>query len=256
MTVHEAARRGFEREAQAYDRGRPEYPAAAIDYLADQLGLRPGRIVADVGAGTGKLTQALEHTGAELVAVEPVAAMRELLARALPAARVLDATAEGLPLAGGSIDAIVVGQAFHWFDGPRALREFHRVLCPEGRLALVWNRRRYEQPLHAAIEEIIAPYRGATPSHRSGQWRGALEATDLFEPIGERVLPFVHVLSREQLVDRVASTSFIGALDEREQAAVLARVRGIAHSDTVELGYECEVSVFGRLAARRGGSRR
>src|SRR5579859_1913516 len=128
MTVHESAREGFERQADAYERGRPAYPPAAIDWLVAELGLAPGRTVADVGAGTGKLTRALLPSGARVIAIEPVAAMRAVLERglegvpglegvtALGGITALEGTAESLPLADGEADAVVVGQAFHWFD--------------------------------------------------------------------------------------------------------------------------------------------
>ena len=76
----------------------------------------------------------------------------------------LDGTAEDLPLGAGSVDAATVAQAFHWFDGDRALAEIHRVTRPGGRLAVVYNRRPLDHPLQAGIETIVAPHRGDTPS--------------------------------------------------------------------------------------------
>ena len=151
---------GYARSAAAYERGRPGYPPAAVDFLAARLRLGPGRTVVDLAAGTGKLTRPLLATGAQVVAVEPVAEMRA----ALPAgARAVDGTAEAMPLSAGSADAVAVAQAFHWFDGDAALAEIHRVLRPGCSLALVWNRRRMDDPLNQAIEDLLAPYRG----HRS-----------------------------------------------------------------------------------------
>ncbi len=167
MSIHDEARRGFGRGADAYERGRPGYPPKAIRWLERRLELGPGRTVVDVGAGTGKLTRELVASGADVLAVEPVPAMRAVLERAVPEARALEGTAESLPVGDGSVDAIVVAQAFHWFDGPAALAEFHRVLRPDGRIALIWNRRLREQPLHRAISEIIEPYRGDTPTQLS-----------------------------------------------------------------------------------------
>ena len=244
--VHEAASRGFDREAEAYERGRPEYPPQAIAWLVERLELRPGRVVLDVGAGTGKLSRALEPSGAAVIAAEPVAGMREILIRQSPSLRVLDATAEALPLAPASVDAVVAGQAFHWFDGPVALREFDRVLRPSGRLALIWNRRESDQPLQRAIEAILAPYRRDTPSHR-GEWRHAFEGEAPFEADDELVVAFVQELDREQLLARVISTSFIAALAENDRRAVEERVRALAAArEPLALRYVSEVSLFAR----------
>lgn len=95
--VHDVAARGFEAEAQAYDRARPSYPPDAVAWLSEALGIRPGRRVVDLAAGTGKLTAAIADAGSTLIAVEPVAAMREQLRRRLPDVPLLAAVAEALP---------------------------------------------------------------------------------------------------------------------------------------------------------------
>jgi SAM-dependent methyltransferase len=245
--VHDAASRGFARSADAYERARPEYPPDALAWLAERLGLGPGRRVVDLAAGTGKLTRPLAATGAAVVAVEPLAEMRELIG---PVAEVLGGTAEAMPLADASADAVTVGQAFHWFDGPAALAEIHRVLRPGGALALVWNRRLLEDPVQARIEEIIAPHRGETPAHRSGAWRAALDGTTLFGPAELREFRHAHpaAADADALADRVGSISFIGALDEASRASVLARVRALAADGPVPLRYVCEVFVCDRRA--------
>jgi SAM-dependent methyltransferase len=248
VTIHDEARRGFQAGAAAYERGRPGYPLEAIDWLVEQLRLRPGRTVLDVGAGTGKLTRSLVSSGAEVVAVEPVAAMREMLAGAVPGAQVLDGVAEALPLGDASVDAITVAQAFHWFDVPRTLAEFHRVLRPDGRFALIWNRRRVDQPLHREISAIIEPYRRDTPSHQRGEWRAPLEASGRFGPAGELELSTEQELDVEGVVDRVGSTSFIAALPERERLGVLGRIRALAAGwpEPLRLGYTTEAYVYER----------
>jgi SAM-dependent methyltransferase len=241
--VHEAAAVGFARSAAAYDRARPEYPPDAIAWLAGRIGLRPGRTVLDLAAGTGKLTRPLAATGAAVVAVEPVAEMR---ARMGAAAEALDGTAEAIPLPDASVDAVTVGQAFHWFDGPVALCEIHRVLRPGGALALVWNRRPLEAPVHAAIAAIIEPYRGDAPAHRTGSWRAAFADTPLFGALEERTYPHVVRHDADALADRVGSTSFVAALGERGRGEVLSAVRALAAGGPVDVPYVCEVFVCDR----------
>jgi SAM-dependent methyltransferase len=203
-------------------------------------------VVIDVGAGTGKLARALLPSGAEVVAVEPVAAMRAVLERSTPSLRALEGAAEALPVADGSADAVVAGQAFHWFDAPAALGDFHRVLRPGGRVALIWNRRRREQAFHRAIDAIIEPYRGDTPSLQSG-WRRAIEQTPLFEPVDELTLAFEQVVDQAQLLDRVSSISFIAALDRREREEVLDRLRELAGGQPQRMSYLTEIFIYGRL---------
>lgn len=244
MGLHPAASGGFARAAEAYERGRPGYPAAAVDFLAARLRLERGRTVVDLAAGTGKLTRPLLATGADVVAVEPVAEMRA----ALPAGvHVLDGTAEAIPLAAASADVVTVAQAFHWFDGDAALAEIHRVLRRGGALALVWNRRRMDDPLNQAVEELVAPYRGHTPALRTNAWRAAFERTELFGPLEAHAFPNEQSLDADGLADRVASISFIAALDDAERTHVLRAVRALAGADHVTIRHDTEVQLSERL---------
>ena len=230
-SVHESAARGFARAAGDYERGRPTIPPEAIAFLARVLGLGPTRTVLDLAAGTGKLTRALAPTGARLVAVEPVAAMRAKLAESLPQARVLAGTAERIPLADGSVDAVTVAQAFHWFDGDAALAQIHRVLRPSGRLGLVWNARDEAVPWVARLTELMEPQRGDTPGYRAGDWRLAFERTTQFTRFEHAEFRFEHELPPDGVVARVASVSFIAALPHVQREALLERVRRLLAED-------------------------
>ncbi len=182
--LHEAAAQGFPGAAASYEAGRPTYPPQAVARLARELHLGTGRAVLDLAAGTGKLTALLVGTGACVVAVEPVAEMRAVLEAALPGVRALPGTAEAIPLGSGTVDAVTVGQAFHWFRGDEALREIHRVLRPGGGLGLLWNVRDTSVPWVARLSELMEPHRRDAPAYRSGAWREAFERTTLFGRLG------------------------------------------------------------------------
>ncbi len=240
--VHHAAARGFDREADAYDRGRPGYPAEAVAFVIETLRIGPDATIVDLAAGTGKITRELVPTGAELIAIEPVAGMREVLSRSLADVRVADGTAESLPLDDASVDGVVVAQAFHWFDGSRALAELARVLRPGGRLAVVFNVRDERDPMQAALDRVWEPYRGDTPTHRTGAWQRAFEPADPFTPLAHQAFRNEQRVSADQLVDRVVSVSFIATLDEAQRAAVEAEVRKLlADEAEVVLPYRTDV---------------
>ncbi len=137
--VHEAAAQGFQASADAYERGRPDYPLEAIEFLFRHKVLKEGSAILDLGAGTGKLTRLLIPYTPALVAVEPSSAMRRKLLDLNLAVKVAGGTAEKIPLPDRSVDGVVCAQSFHWFKGTAALKEVHRVLRPGGYLALLWN---------------------------------------------------------------------------------------------------------------------
>lgn len=248
MGVHPTAARGFEAAAAAYERARPGYPPETMAWLSQQLSLGPGMTVVDVAAGTGKLTRLLTSTGARVVAVEPAAAMRAALIDVVPEAVVLEGVAEALPVPDGSAQAATVAQAFHWFRAEEALAELHRVLAPEGALALVWNLRDLDQALQAAIEAVILPYRGDLPSHEGRAWEKPLAASPWFEPGDRHRTAWSQPLSRQGTLDRVASTSFIADLAEEERARVLARVAALVEDEPqpVAFDYITEAYVYRR----------
>jgi len=232
--VKDLAARGFAMAAAVYDKGRPGYPEPAVAWLAARLRLGPGAHVVDLGAGTGKLTDALVGLSARVTAVEPVAQMRAVLSRRLPLVQVLTGSAETLPLDDGSVDAVTAAQCFHWFDGPRALASIHRVLRPGGRLGLVWNARDERVEWVARVTEIIDRVNTEAPRYRSGEWRVAFLGTTLFSPLVTTSFLHEQRASVETVVARYASVSFIAALDTAERVAVLDEVRSLlaTHPET------------------------
>jgi SAM-dependent methyltransferase len=248
MSVHPSAR-AFDTAAELYDRVRPGYPPPALEWLTRVLELGPGRIVVDLAAGTGKLTVALVGTGARVVAVEPSEGMRAVLRKSAPAAEALAGTAERIPLEDASADAVLVAQAFHWFDHDVAIPEIHRVLRPGGGLGLVWNRRVLEHPAHAALERAISPWGTDTPRHRDRPWVEAITGTPLFEPLAEEELPNDQELPPGGLVQRASSISYIAALPEHTRRDALAELERFEASapKPIVLPHVCELFAFRRI---------
>lgn len=248
VEIHPWAREGFGRAAEAYEQGRPGYPPEAVSWLVERMSLGPGRTVVDIGAGTGKLSRLLVPTGAHVVAVEPVAAMRRLLRRLAPV-EVVAGSAEAVPLPDARADAVTVAEAFHWFRGEDALAEIHRVLRPGCSLALLWNRPDLTDPLQAALHEIVERYRGHAPVLGSGAWRKAFEETPLFTRRELRTFPNAQALDVEGLVGRAVSESSIAILPEERRSKVVAEVRELARSrpKPLVLRYLTEVHLCTRL---------
>ena len=248
MSVHDTARHGFAGAAEAYEEGRPTYPDEALRWLVTELELGPGRAVVDLAAGTGKLTRLLTPTGATVIAVEPVDEMRDALRRTTPEAEPRPGTAERTGLSDSSADAVTVAQAFHWFDAPAALAEIHRTLKSGGKLVVIYNVRDLDDPVQHAVDDLLAPYRGDTPSHRSGHWRTALNETELFKPATGRDFPNIQTIDADDLVSRVASTSFIAELPGPERRRVLDGARDIAadQADRFPFPYTTEIELFDR----------
>ncbi len=218
--------------AAAYERGRPGYPDGAVRWL---VGDEPCD-VADVGAGTGKLTRALVAHGHRVVAVEPLDAMRTELASAVPGVRALAGRAESIPLPDAAADVVTSAQAFHWFDHARALPEIARVLRPGGRLALVWNSRDDRDSWMARLSAIIG-----NETVQETDVVPVLDASGLFGSVETASFAFEQELDRDGLLDLVLSRSYLAKLARPERQPVLDAVGELydetATADGVRLAY-------------------
>jgi SAM-dependent methyltransferase len=203
----------FGTAAATYERGRPPYPAAALDWL-----LPPGATkVIDLGAGTGKLTRQIAARGHGVTAVEPSDGMRAELTRVLPDVPAVAGTAEQIPLPDHSAGAVLCAQAWHWVDPARAVPEVARVLAPGGRLGLIWNLRDEREDWVRRLGEII---------HSPELYR----QDDIGEPFGPtetRTFGWTHEIDPNRLLDLVASRSYVIMLPRDERTAVLDEVRDL-----------------------------
>jgi SAM-dependent methyltransferase len=246
--VHDVAAAGFNDPAD-YEAARPSYPPDAVAWFVEQLRIAPGRRVADVAAGTGKLTRLLVPTGAELLAVEPVSGMRATFHRLLPDVAVVAGTAEALPLAARSFDAMTVAQAWHWFDHERASAEAGRVLRKGGRLGLVWNARDRTEPWVDEVWSIMDRVEKRAPWRDHENWRdSALHAAmPGFGAWHETEFRHAQRITPEGVVQRVASVSHVAVLSDPEREAVLGEVRDVLAThpavrgrETVEIPYRVD----------------
>lgn len=236
--IHTQAAIGFGRAADAYARGRPDYPAAAVQHLVQALDVGAGSRLVELGAGTGKFTAHLVATGAHVVAVEPVAAMRDRLRETLPQVEAIDGTAEAIPLPEASIDAVFAAQAFHWFDGKRAVRQIHRILKSGGGLGLIWNIRDASIPWVDRLSKILEQYESGVPHYSSLEWMSAFRDESFLTPLETRQFAHAQRLSPSDLYDRIASISFIAAMPEAERPGVLALIRELLESEPALRGKE------------------
>ena len=225
--VHRAASDGYTQGAQTYAQGRPGFPPESLIWLTRDLQLGAGKLVVELGAGTGKFTQLLARTGAEVLAVEPVVAMLGQLAADLPAVNTLRASAQKLPLGEHTADAVICAQSFHWFASAVTLAEIHRVLKPGGVLGLIWNVRDRNVPWVDDLSRLVDRHEGDAPRYDQGEWRKVFPATG-FAPFQEKCVAHAHVGPAEQvIVGRTASVSFVAAMAEPARRTLLDEVRAL-----------------------------
>jgi SAM-dependent methyltransferase len=227
----EWARRGssFGAVAAAYAVHRPDYPVEAVRWCVAPVGREMGSLrVLDLGAGTGKLTAVLADLAAEVTAVEPDPAMLGQLRRELPSVRSLPGSAEQIPLPDASVDAVLCGQAMHWFDMSRALPEIARVLVPGGTLGGLWNSDDDRVPWVAGLQEAaegaaspsLSRRRSEAASFGPGQFGVAL-----FTPTERAEFANSQLLTADTLVELIGTHSRILIMAPDERARVLAQIR-------------------------------
>lgn len=229
----------FGAAAEAYDRARPSYPVEAV---TDALGPPPQHIL-DLGAGTGKLTRVVAAAGYDVVAVDPDASMLEVLGRSAPQVDRRQGSAEAIPAHDNSFDAIVAGQAFHWFDVARSGPEMVRVLRPGGQVALLWNIR------EAGAEDWIAAYDELVKMvHNAGDDDEPPQLGPLFTPPQVRWYEHAQRITVDDLVALAESRSYVITAAPAERQRILAGVRDLGQrtlavtgEDTLRLPYRLQV---------------
>ncbi|TFV66302.1 SAM-dependent methyltransferase [Blastococcus sp. CT_GayMR20] len=213
-----ARARSFGSVAAGYAAFRPGYPPDAVAFL---VGDRPRRLL-DLGAGTGLLTEVLVAAGHDVVAVDPSPEMLGQLASRLPGVAPAVGTAEAVPLGDSAVDAVVAGQAAHWFDPPAAAREIRRVLRPGGSLGLVWNTRDERVRWVGALGALIA---GEARDHEADQRVVDRFAEQLSAEVVVAESGIVQTVTPEDVVAGIATRSYVAVMDDARRAEFLAGLR-------------------------------
>ena len=216
-------------DALDYDELRPEYAPEAVAWVAERCGIGPGSRVVDLAAGTGRLSGWFLQLGVDVIAVEPAANMRAVLEERFPAVRAIVASAESMPLAEQSVDAVVVGNAFHHFEREAAMAEIHRILRPGGALAVFWVWPAEEEQLtipgmraiYEAIDKTWAES-AITAAHRS--WAEPPATVEGFDAFERRAFPATHLLPAARLADLYATFSDVLSLPAPTRAWLLDRI--------------------------------
>ena len=245
MPANKSPTERFSSRVADYVRYRPSYPPAALELLQRRCGLTAGAVVADIGSGTGILTQLLLESGAEVIGVEPNDGMRGAAEHALganPRFRSVRGSAEASTLASGSVDLLVAGQAFHWFDVAGARREALRVLRPGGFAALLWN----EPP--SAGSAFLADYERLVRRHAPeydqvvGSRADETRMREFFgAPFELATFPHQQRFTYEGLRGRLMSSSYAPEAGEREHEPLIGGLQQVferhAHAGTVVFPY-------------------
>ena len=212
----------FGSQAAAYERGRPSYPPEAVDWLLAPTDTWVARDVLDLGAGTGKLTTRLVERGLTVIAVDPIAEMLEMLRTALPDTPALLGSAEQIPLPDNAVDAVLVAQAWHWFDQERAVAEIARVLRPGGRLGVLWNTRDERSGWVKDFGRIVGL--------EHDRDNATVDLPEPFTDIAMHQVEWTNYITPQALIDYVASRSYCITSPAEVRARTLDEVRELLAS--------------------------
>eukprot|EP00128_Syssomonas_multiformis_P002203 Colp12_sorted_trinity150504_noHs@25846 len=253
--VHSSAVKGYA-GAKFYNSSRPSYPSEAVDWMFSRLGVSSSHHIVEVGAGTGKFTEVLAARCSRVTAVEPVDQMREELKSKRLDVEVVKGTAANLSLADNCADAVLCGQAFHWFATHETMAEFHRILKTGGGVGLVWNTRDTESYdwVNQIEVEAVNPYYTDEPRQQTGEWKEVFKGSKLFSALEAKTISWEHRVGTEDVVNRITSISAIAMRAPSEVSAIARRVRAILAAHPMTMGktelalpYRCDAFIAHRI---------
>ncbi len=213
----------FSNRAEDYAKYRPSYPAEAIDCILQGLEGKSQLIGADIGAGTGISARLLADRGIQVIAIEPNAAMRKV-AETHPLVEFRDGSAENTKLPDNSVDLVTCFQAFHWFNPEPTLKEFARILKPEGKIALVWNDRDVngDDLFTCQHDRIITQASNNSPIHYRLDGKSDLFINSFFPIVNHYIFPYQQAFTKDALIGLAMSASYIPKVGKAYQKLVNA----------------------------------
>lgn len=241
----------FSSRVENYVRYRPAYPPAIIPFLAGECGLTPNDVIADIGSGTGLLAKLFLDNGNRVIGVEPNREMREAGERflaAYPHFVSLNGTAEATALPDASVDAIIAGQAFHWFDAQQARREFLRILKPAGWVALIWNARRVDSsPFQREYDQMLRAYSEeyARANHQDTVTGAVIEAF-FGQRVGQARFDNAQQFDFDGLLGRLMSSSYAPEAGHPNHAPLAKALRDLfeAHQQAGRVTFEYDTEMY------------
>ena len=247
----------FSSRVADYVRHRPRYPREALTLLKNECGLSPRHVIADIGSGTGFLSELFLQNGNRVYGVEPNKEMREAGEEYLASYHSfvsIDAAAEATTLEDASIDFVTAGQAFHWFDAAAAAREFRRILRPEGWVVVMWNDREMNSAFATSYEDVLVKF--GTDYKRVRESYPEMAAMEKFFAGGSverRSVPNAQVLDWDGLVGRLRSSSYAPQEGHANYAPMMAALEGLFRANQVDGRVKMEYAThmyYGRLPKR------
>ena len=241
----------FSNRVNDYVKYRPHYPKTIVEFLEDDYELSTDKLIADIGAGTGISTALFLDAGYKVIAIEPNQEMRaksvELLGN-YSGFKAMNGTAENTGLETGSIDFIIAGQAFHWFDREKSRAEFKRVLTPAGIVVLIWNERKTSSDFELEYDQFIIKHGNdyVKVDHRNinDEQIGAFFAP---EPFRLNMFPNKQVFDFEGLTGRLLSSSYMPTRDEAGYEPMMNDLKILfdvyQHDGFITINYDTKVYV-------------
>lgn len=241
----------FTNRVEDYVKYRPHYPVSVVNYLQEQFGLSAGKTIADIGAGTGISTALFLQAGYEVYAIEPNEAMlakaKELLDK-YPGFRAVDGTAENTTLKANSVDVVIAGQAFHWFDPVKSKAEFKRILEEEGLVVLIWNERKMDSPFEKDYDQLIIKHARdyVKVDHRNIDLQ-SIASFFAPSPVQLKIFPNEQIFDFDGLKGRLSSSSYMPSAGEVEYGPMIEDLKRLydryQENNSIKISYDTKVYV-------------